>query len=342
MNKKNPGFVLILAVLITAVMTIAVTTLINRALVFGRITSTLQKREQARLLALSGIQIALAQLAATSEQKNSDTKKTSPPGQSPPPEPIKSVPGLLKIINRWQQFNFTQESDNLDGSCQLYIASEQGKININALYDFKKKQFIKQGSFDGLKLCQFIGGRLSSFMTSNKFVEALKSALKEHTEPLQDITQLLTQTQFAAFKNNIFLEPNSNMALLDLFTAGTHTLVQPWFLSRSLCSVIEIPCIGELDIKKIENFLKTLQPKDMTPWSERWNTTVAPVYGKQWSALSPDVQILFNQKLETDAFSIISYGTFGGIVEKIYAIVYKQQGSRDKPGAYCIKKLYWI
>ena len=355
MNQTKPGYVLILAVLITAFMTISIATLINRVLVFNRLTRVYKDREQARLLALSGLQIACAQLSAAhgsetnKKQSGAPASVTISPGNSPTttsPQKGMELPKLIPLINRWQQFNFTESNDQIDGSCQIYIASEQGKIDLNSLYDFKKKQFVKEGPLDGLKICQAVAKRLGSIMNPTKFVDALQSLFKQHTQPLADVTLLFTHKEFSAFKNTVFIEPTTPLALLDIFTTHPNstnkTSLQPCLLSQSLCTMFELTNMGNISIQKLETALKNAQSAESTAWSSRWDSTLAPLYGKKLSTIPQEFVTLFNQKFEAQAFSVISYGTFEGIVEKIYAIVYKQQGSRDKPTAYCIHTVYWI
>jgi len=73
-------------------------------------------QEQAKLLATSGITIALSGL----------TEKT-----------------LLPHLNRWQTFHLTKDIDGVDGTIYICISSEDGKLNINKAFDFDKNE-IKQ------------------------------------------------------------------------------------------------------------------------------------------------------------------------------------------------------
>lgn len=272
MQQSKPGYIVILAVMIIAAMTALVTSVVNRMMVYTKLQYVLADREQARMLALSGLQIAIAQLISdapttfTTEMplsrqqepalrasgqgnpggqqldRGADAQKKTAEDKSPAAQFKKVLP----IINRWQQFAFTEDQGGIAGSCEIYIAAEQGKINLNALYDFKKKQFVKpdpavaypglpprqamadkpgqqsqsQGSksgasqaVDGLKILQAVGDLFP--IKGQIFAEAVGDVFKARGRPLVDVTELLSDKKFQKLKDMLFIAPEKERSAQD-------------------------------------------------------------------------------------------------------------------------------
>jgi hypothetical protein len=261
MTPRKPGYIVLLAVMIIAAMSAVVTSIINRVLVYNRLQQVLVDREQARLLALSGIQIAIAQLSAEDTPEATDKSKKEPEKKvvNKMGDELKKV---LPILNRWQEFALTQEQGGVAGSCEIYLTAEQGKINLNALYDFKKKQFVKtalhpstplrmsegerstgqqpgknqqdarkaqpeaakQSPVDGQKIVQAAGDLFP--IKGQVFAEVVGDILKQRGKPLADVTELLQDKKMQKLRDMIFVsregkDKKSKPALLDLFTVET-------------------------------------------------------------------------------------------------------------------------
>ena len=50
---------------------------------------------------------------------------------------------ILPVINRPQSFALKQAVDGINGTITIVLGSEEGKININKLYDFDKHKFLE-------------------------------------------------------------------------------------------------------------------------------------------------------------------------------------------------------
>jgi hypothetical protein len=332
LRKKSPGYALVLAMLMIGVITMLIAGIVPKVMVFTRLGSVLMDREQARMLALSGMQIAIAQL---SDEPQPETTKDEKQKES---EVYRALKRVQPIINRWQTFTFTQEKEGIDGSCELYIAAEQGKINVNLLYDFGQKKFVKDAKVDGYKILQLASEKLPQ---GKELPEIFSTLFKERGRPLQDVTEIFNDKKLKKKTPAVFLNPKISMALLDLFTVETKKpLVQPLFLSKSLQEVLGLKTQEKFDKNTLDTILEKVKSAPKTiPWQQNWDTYLAPIYGKQYSTMVPELRAIFDEEFEMPHFSVISYGKFGKVVVKAYAVLQKNEG---KSARYCVKKIYWI
>jgi len=359
-SKQQSGYVLILAIGIVTVMSLLVFGIVNQVIVYNRLTITLADREQARLLALSGIQIAIGQLSDDPEKsKKEDGKVGASPKDKQESTLQKSLKKLVPLLNRWQTFSLAEKEEDSERSCEIYIASEQGKININSLYDFKQKKFIKEQELDGAKIIQQIGEKFGSAVKDQSFAENLKKYIQERGKPLDDVTQIAGDAHFKKLKDYIFISPTTrgsgkndhivNVALLDMLTVDSKSKqVQPWFLTASAMVALGFKDMQKNADKKVwDTFFEQLKGvHEPIAWQQKWDTLLAPVLGKGYSSIGPEIRGIFAQELDAASFSVVSYGKFGGTTVKVYAILYKKLSENgdenNSPVSYCIKKLYWI
>lgn len=330
-QTHKPGYVLVLALMIISVITLVVTSVVNRVIVFGRLSSTLVEREQARMLALSGIQIAIGQISQEPPAAQSNDKQQRSALST-------ALKKLEPLVNRWQNFAFSEDKDGVEGSCDLYIACENGKINMNLLYDFENKKFIKNDKLDGLKVLQIVSEKVPQ---GKELAESISALLKERGRPLQDLTEIFKDKKLKKLSPYLFPRSDEPITLFDLFTLETQKpLLQPWFLTKSLNTILGFKNQDKADRAVLDTLAdQTKSSPNTVVWQQKWDAYLAPIYGKQYSTIVPTMQALFDSEFETSNFSIISYGKFGNVVVKVYAVVQKIE---DKSVNYCIKKIYWI
>ena len=138
----------------------------------------------------------------------------------------------MPILNRWQTVKLDFAKDGIDGEIKICIMSEDGKINLNELYDFQKHAFVGSGKEQEelKKTLQEIFGNIKKASGTEGLFESLETFLKERDDKLRDITELLTIKAFANFKNDIFYTPDHQSStgkekkplyLTDIFTLWT-------------------------------------------------------------------------------------------------------------------------
>ena len=135
-----------------------------RSSVFLPFMHTMYDREKAKVLAMGGLQIAIQQLSQFDEAESEQTTNSQAAGQQPasaqtanqqaagqqtkPKQeaggPLQLFTRIMPIINRWQTFPLQKKIDGIDGSIQMCLVCEEGKINLNRIYNFDKSKFRRQ------------------------------------------------------------------------------------------------------------------------------------------------------------------------------------------------------
>lgn len=351
---KKPGYILVLSLLMVSVLVIVVTQVFYQASSAFALSTTLVKREKAKVLALSGIQLAISQLTILADDKKKEApeqasvqaapQKPSTEGSAKKDFYKKLLEKILPTLNRWQEVEFTDKDYSFDGQIKFCISAEDGKINLNAMYDFERHQFknkqYEQAVRQLLATAQQITGQKNIIDTVFKF-------LKERKFPLNDITELLEIKDLEYFKTHVFYDPTVQekpaLYLTDLCTTyGFSDKLQPWLLSNAVLQCLGLPHVQKDDSQSREQMVPEWLKKfdEKSDWPKAWNTVLKPVYGKDFSMLNKDVVVLFNQSFVPKVFSVVSYGTFGDVTQKCYAILQFQE-NRDKVIVF-LEKVYWL
>ncbi|KKP36051.1 MAG: hypothetical protein UR26_C0001G0095 [candidate division TM6 bacterium GW2011_GWF2_32_72] len=356
-RQSKPGYTLMLT-MISIMALIAVFVFISsRATNYFRTSGALMDKEQAKLLALGGLQIAFAQLNQDVEKKAEKEEKGMPTDVEG-----KKLKELLPILNRWQEFPLTYKADGVDGEIKICICCENGKIDINSIYDFKKHKFVdepdkksdKQGEnqktqekekFTIRKSLETLFKNLSTKVGGKDLFASFEKFLKERKYRLNDVTELFEMPEFMVFKDKIFYNPDSkDVALNDVFTTwSVDQKIQPWVLSHSLVNLfglseIQVSKDGILQ-KNVEKALGSF--KRNANWQQDWDKSLKEVYGKDYKTLSKDFGGWLNSQFEVNLFSVISWGKFRNMTQKLCAIIEKSDDKQSDTG-FRILKLYWL
>ena len=354
--KQTQGYIIPLALMITSVSVVLVTSIFYSSITHYAFARRFVERQQAAVLARSGIEVAVAQLTAfekQAEQKQKDqkqqeqVKKEGQADQAAAGEKQEQVSPkkarlakLLGTVNRWQTFTFTEGREGLDGTLKVYIAAERGKLNLNKLYNFKEHTFIKQNQFDAAALMKWLFPAVQRFTGGKDLYSGLSTWLKARRSQLNELTELLADKQLSSLNAFVFLEPTDKkddkkqIYLTDLFTIDSDKLtIDPLFFSQSMARVLGLK---REPIKNINAFIKNLP--EQLEWQTAWDKVLAPVYGKEYRALPDTLKPLLNSQFEPIVFSVVSYATVGETTQKMYAIVHKDRTTTS----YSIKKLYWL
>ncbi len=360
-TDNQQGFILVLTLMLLSIGVLLVTQLSHRGMVHIHFDQTMIDREKAKELALGGLQLAISQLTIkeTDESKKPAAGKpaasvTSSGKKEEKDSKQEFLKKLIPALNRWQTFELKEKVDGIDGTVQFAISCEQGKINLNQVYDFETKKFIGEGqqANDMKKIMQTWFGSMKKFTGDKDFFSPFATFLKERQYKLNDATELLSNTDFQkAFMLNVFYEPPTKdskgkrpIFLTDLFTVWSHTQkLQPWVLSDSVIAVLNLKRAQAGEVSKREKQVaEVLKEKNLKDAAQVWDKQLQPFYGKDFKSLPKDIQGLMDPSFEPSVFSVLSYGIVGGIKQKIFAIIEKRSDS-DKDGMpFEVKKLYWF
>ena len=357
--KKTNGYILIFTLLITAAMTTVVTYIFNRGIIYVPFMQLMVDQEKAKIIALSGIQIIASQLTYQEKEKRPPTvEKQVTPGQDDNEK--KLLARILPTLNRWQTFQLKENIEGIDAQLQVCLMSEEGKINLNKIYDFSQHKFRGQEKKqeNWKKILQEVFNRIEKINKDKELFLSLEKFLRKQQQPLNDVTELLTIKPFAVFKNNLFYEPPSKLEkknrqtkqplyLTDVFTtSSSKATLEPWLFSDSLNHLFGLKQAKFGDIKQrkkivnqwLKNFKKTAK------WVQDWNTQLKPVYEKELQSLPQSINSILSTTFEPKMFSVLSYATVGSITQRLFAVVERIKSSQNGQTVYDVKirKLYWL
>lgn len=366
--KSKNGYILILTMLMIAGITAIVTYIFNRGMVQASLASTIIAREKAKALALGGLQVALAQLSYKKPKKQEEHKGHKQPAapdalqasrQNPAQEATKELlTTILPALNRFQIFELHEPLDGIDGALSICIMSEEGKINLNEIFDFKTQKFKDEGkpTGDWKKILQELCKKIDEATKGQDLFSALSAVLKKQDgAKFDDVTELLLAKQFEVFKNTIYYEPPQEkfkqkkrpLYLTDIFTvdSGTST-IDPWLFSDSLLALLNIKRaqLGDLVArsKEITNWLQKF--KLVTNWKTDWAVFLKPIYEKDFAQLPKLFDTILISSAEPKTFSVRVHAQVQSVEQQLFAIVQRIGHSQNGEIVYAgkIKKLYWL
>lgn len=357
MYQPRKGYIIPFTLMLISVAVMLVVIIYQRGSLFVPYISMMHKREQAKLLALSGVEIARSQLAhmMVKENKKEEAQATAEKKEETETDAQWLFRALIPTLNRWQEFPLRKEIDGIKGKIQIAIAVEEGKININEIYDFEKHAFVGQGVKEGKDwqaIIKIIFAKIKKELASNEnLYEQFEKFLKERQYKLNDATELLTLDAFRVFDRTVFYEPpeqtKRSVYLLDIFTVyGERDTMQPWLFSDSMLALLGLKRATNKDVKQrkemVQKEMKNFKPT--AQWAQDWDKIVKPWYGVEFKSLPKGVDSILETTFDPKLFSVISYGEVGNVTQRVYAILERiSQQDKNKTYYYVkVKKLYWI
>ena len=341
---RKKGFILPLTIIIIFAISALVVRLLTRATSLAPLQRLALDREQAKQVALMGVTLAQAQL--TGPFKSDKDKQAW-------------YKAIFKNLNHWQKFDLKYEHDGIDAEIQIYISCEQGKIPINALWNFKDKKFIAAEKFDVKKnLGNLFFSNADGDRQEGKVIDELEKTLKNFDYPLEDLTDLFVNKYFKSLASRFLPQPVTQqgsaekpvqqMSFADIFTTGSSELatLQPLFLSTGVKKIFELKSV-EGDDKTKEEALKKLISgiKESMDWKTQWDQLLSPLYGKKYASLPQPLTKLFAATVGASEISVVSYGKVGNVTQKVLVFLSSTPAQKSEPDGrvtYTIKKLYWL
>ncbi len=333
MKHNQHGFVLVMALFVISLGSVLVTSLLQRAIAFDRLHRVLVKQQQARMLALNGIEIARAQLSNPLEIDKKAVDQNL-------------VPFLYTDLE--QTFKLTSEKDGIDGAIRVYISSEEGKINLNKAYDFQQKQFIKldkeQDAQTILALADKVAQQKFSF---ENFAQAVGQLFQKRAKPFEDVTEVTAPKFSGDMFYDIDSEDKEYVAFTDLFTLGTAEFkIQPLYISSSWAQILQLEKQNLEKKQRLEIIKKLSTNKGQINWASAWKELLAALFKKEYTVLPDSIKKILASKIEVTTFNVISYGTVDDgagmpVTQKVCVYLEKSQ-NQQKTTVYTIKRLYWL
>jgi hypothetical protein len=340
MNKKNDASIVVISLMLLSVIILLTEQLFRNTYVGASFTKTMVERECAESLALGGINLAISQLIVdegTEEDKKGksllkQSKETETEGDKKDFSPVqKFLYKVLPHLNRWQVFDLDEKTDGIDGFVKICISCENGKINLNEIFDFEKQVFLPE--YDALLKALEIEGEMKGGEIATKLEEFLKNRRKK----IYDISELHAIEGFenidvfykppkVASKKGERSGPNQNVALQDIFTVWTEdSKMEPAMLSDSMCAILGFRRPISDDSKtmddKFKQFATSFKENIGANIEENWQI-FEPIYVDKPSFLQ-NIQNVFSKQFGPTVYSVLSYGKVGNVEQGILAIIKK-------------------
>jgi hypothetical protein len=359
--KQHKGFVIPLVLMLISIIIVLATGIYQRGSIFVPYMGTVMKHQQARMLALSGMQVAMSQLCSPQglEAKKAEETAEQKKGQAKQPSPEEQAKTLLAQIlptlNQWQEFPLKKNIDGIEGTIKISISCEEGKIDLNRIYDFARRRFAGEGSPTGdwKKVMEFVCKRIQKSMEIKEdLFESFEKFFKQRQYKLNDATELLPLDAFKSFARSVFYEPptgakdeKSPLYLLDIFTVYGTGKLQPWLLSDSLRGILEMKRVehsGEKNKKMMQDIVKQFKPT--INLAQDWKALFQPQYGIELKRLFKGIEPFFASSFDPKIFSVVSYGVIGDMTQRLYAILERVRHVEKDKTWYDVKirKFYWI
>lgn len=365
-NKKQNSYIFIFVLLVISFLTFTVTIFISKTNVYRLFSKTMLEEERAKLLALSGINLARVQLGMSylPEEKNEEKSVESAEQK----KYKKLLNKILPVINRWQIFKLDENIDGIEGEIRICLVCEDGKINLNKSFDFKANKF-KPDVEQVITSMKVSSG--TTKIEGDKILKELTDFFKKKNGPIDDLSELLNIKSLEGV--NFSYEPseeniskdlknssdeNRSICLQDFFTVWSNSeKVEPWLFSSSLCVLFDARLPKFNDAKNMkEKFQKVVDKFKIdlgSNWGINWEIFL-PIYEKR-SASFEVLKKLLSQQFAPSVYTVISCGKVGNVKRKLLAVLVKQDvddGNKDSsnqkkrklnPAEYFkVVKVFWL
>lgn len=296
-------------------------------------------KEKTNKLALSGT--SLVQTLMTPQKPKESTEKQT---QKSPEQILMTQ--ILQIFNKEKSYLFKHNSDGFDATLAISMQSEYGKLNLNSLYDFEKKKFIKEGQpGDRKQLCTWLFDTIATLTKKPSLFSAFEKHLTKRTNDFNDVTELLAIKEFAdTFASNIFIQfdkqiPSDTIFLTDIFTIATEEEnINPWLFSPSWCKILGLKTKEQLNTEeKNKIFSKLIKNND---WQKDWDNCLKEFYQKDFKDLPQEIKTILTTQFEANIFSLLLKATIGETNSTIFTIV--KSRSKDNLILFDIMKTYQL
>ncbi len=351
---QRNGSIMIVTLLFLAIIGMISQQLLRTVIVQRAYDDVQVGRIQATQLALAGLQVAIA--ALTQHELNETAEQVK---QAPGATEKLFLQNILPHLNRYRTFTLTQAQDGIDGTLNVCIAAESGKININSAFDFKNKTFREPWYKILAGLSLRIDGKK---LAPGEFLKRVTEFLAVRGKPLDDISQLLAIKDFDKLK--LDYEPPAlpargqegpavaDPALRDLFTVwNTDDKIEPWLLSSTMASLLGLRQPQALDVKTMkEQFSKAIEgfaPDLGKDWERNW--PILQNFYEDSPKDLPKIKQIFTQEFAPSIYTVLSWGKIHTAEKKILAVLVKDSITVQTPDKqekkrvwYTIQQIYWL
>lgn len=342
-STNQPGYILFLLFSILSVCSVLISLYFSRVVIYRQLIQQSIKQQRADQLAFS--QTALAQALLIPQQKREAVKEQQPKAATPTQPEQKILAALFPYFNKEKSHELTIAADGIQATITMSIQSEQGKLNLNSLYDFEKKKFMYEGQAnDRKKFCTWLFTRIATLTGKPPLMGAFEEHLKNRSVDFNDVTELLSIKEFAQqFADQLFFNTdstsNNKLFLTDLFTVCTEQeTITPWLFSRSWCILLSLQPKQKLSDEEIQKMFSTF--KIDTTWETDWNSSLQLFYQKEYKDLPQEIKSILTTRYEANIFSLLLKAKISETTSTIFTIV--KANTKQHLSSFDIVKTYQI
>jgi len=326
MHKKE-GYILFLLFGILSVCSVLISLYFSRVIIYRQLMQQLTAQQQAATINMSSI--ALAQTLIIPEQKENEDEQNPKQAQPKAAEQIdiKALMKLFPYFNKEKIHELTAATDGIQATLTLSVQSEQGKLNINSLYDLEKKKFVNEGQQQGdkKKLCVWLFNQIATITGKPNLLQPFEQYMKNRTYDLNDVTELLTIKEFSEqFCDNLFVTftdtKTKKLFLTDIFTVcSEQETITPLLLSPSWCLLLGLQPKQTMTPEELQKFFASL--KIDSKWETDWNSSLQGFYQKDYKDLAQEIKSILTTRYEANIFSLLLKTKIGETNSTIFTIV---------------------
>lgn len=343
MHKKD-GYILFLLFSILSVCAILMSIYFSRTMIYRQLMQQLTQQQHAQLLNFSSM--ALAKTLILPEQKQDDAAQQTPKAKANPADNnnVKNFIKIFPYFNKEKKHELKQTPDNFTATLSLSIQSEQGKLNLNSLYDFKNKKFINEGKKaspgnqpnngklpdtgqqpDTKVFCVWLFNQIAAITGKPNLFQSFEQHLKTRVNDFNDVTELLIIPEFAEqFKDCLFFDPtdknNKKIFLTDIFTVTTEQeSLHPLLFTHSWCVLLGLQPKQNMSNDEIQKIILALQ--EQSSWETMWPKSLELFYQKGYKDLAQEIKWILTTRYEANIFSLLLKTKIGETKSAIFTIV---------------------
>lgn len=337
---SKPGYILFLLFTILSVCSVLMSLFFSKVVIYRQLGQQTIRQQQATSLALSTVSLAQAVLTPSKKSDNPEPKA----GADDNLEKTVLI-NLFPFLNKEKKYELTSTSDGVFATISMSIQSEQGKLNINSLYDFEKKKFMYEGQAnDRKKICAWLFGRIAAITGKPTLMTSFEEYLKSRSTELSDVTELLSAKDFLEqFSDALFFNPESSegkkLFLTDIFTVySEQETMNPWLFSYSWCSILDLKPKQNIPQEEIQKIFSSFKKDAM--WETDWNSSLGLFYQKEYKDLAQEIKSILTTRYEANIFSLLLKAKIIETTSTIFTIV--KANTRQHLSGFDIVKTYQI
>ena len=336
--KNSQGSIVVFSLLILSIMIILTQQLLKSVYVSSSFIRTMVDRERAEAIAIGGVNIAIELLrlqVLDEEDKNNNSSAQAELNKKKGDKENKDsgvktfLKQVLPYLNRWRSFTLEEEKEGIAGELKFCISCENGKININKIFDFKKEEFKKEYG-DMLKKLAIRGT-----LVANEIHDRLQEFFKKRKKPITDISELyeaeginvldiMYRPPELPVNKKDKSQPNANLALQDIFTVWTDDeFLEPMVFSDGLCAIMGLRRPLADDVEKIKDRFEQVIDNFEANWGSNWNENwrFLQVLYDEKPSLVKNLGSIFSKQFGPTVYSVLSSGKVGDVEQRLLAVV---------------------